>query len=316
MNKYFAALLPLAFLLPACCTTPTLAPPATISLTQQVDVLNQRAALVTGLRAPGAQVWVQFKDDGGHTQSYTLDGSLLFRQYANPAGEQAADVLLVGRYAGQDVFELGSNQTDHWMAIRREANKAYIGKIGGPGAGMIPLMAEDVAKVLAIARLYENLAQSPAALRLAMTIQDQPEPPTNEVYIIHTPTDRPAWIERIEVVNRRTGDVDEVRMYRPDGVLEATARLSDYRAADGDGVVVETQALPPAPRLPHKFQLDYPGRQAKLELTFGTMKLAPELLGPAGRRAFATPNFGEQGLEIIDVDAPRAAAPPGAAKAP
>ncbi len=241
---------------------------------------STRGGTGIGSAGAGAQVWVQYVDDAGHKQSYTVDGSMVFRQYPDAAGRQVADVLLVGRFAGQDVFELGSNQTEHWMAIRMDVKKAYVGALNGPGAATIPLVAEDVAQVLAIARLYEVIAPVPAAQRLAMTVQDKPEPPTNDVYVIRTPSDRPAWIERIETVNRRTGHVAEVRMFHPDGTVEAVATLSDYGPTAGE--VAETLFNPGGVFLPHKVHIEYPSRQAKLELTFSTMNLAPELVGRGG----------------------------------
>ena len=306
-RRPIAALLALAALLAGfagCCPTPPRlpAPPPPQPADEVISQLNQHASQVAAIKARGTVTLTWTDADGTHTKS--ADGILMLRKH--PAaeavpGRPAADVLLIGRFAGQDVFELGVNRTTQWLAFRVDPKVAYVGPVG-PDAPLppgVPFRADAILQVLALS----TLSQQPDA-RLAMTVRD--DPAINTVYLIHTPPDGLAAIAREIVVDRRTRQVSAIRFFAPDGVISATAQLGDYRpalAANDDGDLVAT----PVP-MPHHIVITHRASGARVELRLDTVQLMPELLQPAFNRTFALPDFASQGIPVKPIAATAPAA--------
>lgn len=279
-------------------------PPEPVSITEQVTALNNRAAAIEGLKARG-RVKVTWTDaDGRHSQE--ADGVMLLRQLITPGRVPTADLVLIGRAFGDDVFELGSNQEYHWMAIRADLKRATVGRIGGPGEKNIPFRAAEVVRLLGVSPLYEIRAPgAPSGQRLVMTVRDQ-EPAVNELLVVRTPGTQQAYVERALLINRRTGLVDEVRMYRPDGTLEARATLANYKPAEWDDETPAAQRR--TVQLPTRIDIAYPAAQAEVRLSLDNLTLMPALAEQDAR--FAMPDFAGQGLTVIDADLPAPATQP------
>jgi len=272
--------------------------PGPISVGEQVDRLNRRAEQLPTLKASG-RVRIDYVEDGKKHHE-ECDGILMLRQVARVDGRSGqlpseVDIVLFGRFAGSDVFELGENRQWYWMAIRMDPKRAYVGEVGGPaqrsesrGGGM-PFRADRVLPLLAITPLSEAFTNGNTVL---MLVDD--DTGVNRLLVVSTG----AWahVQRELVVDRRSGDVAEVRIYGINGIMEAVAHLSKYEPLDeagGGGATV---------RVPRQIVIEYPTRQAKVELDLSSVKLAPKLLGPTGLATFTMPDFKDQGLEVIDVD--------------
>jgi hypothetical protein len=267
-------------------TPPIVVPPPPITLQQQIDLLNDRAHHIVGLRARGS-VRITYLDDKNHTHSDDADGSMILRQTFDP---QRTDVLLIGRYVGEDVFELGMNATVYWMAIRLDTKTAWIGErahLDRPSNA--PLRAD---------RLVDLLALEPLdAAHATMLVHNDPDNVTNELFdLLVRPGD--ITVRRVITVDRFTGDITKVTLNQPDGTLLAEATLSDYQplhaaATDDDAPPADARL-----RFPHRIHIRYPnapgGHAAAVDLTLESAVLATPAEGK-----FALPNFAGQGLKIV-----------------
>jgi hypothetical protein len=265
-------------------------PPPPQSAAAVISALNAHAQQVSALKAKGSVTLVWVDSDGRHTQ--TADGILMLRKHTAPepaAGMPAADVVLIGRVAGQNVFELGVNAHEQWLAFRVDPKRAYVGPVGpnSPLPPGVPFRADRLLQVLALAQL----GQQPDT-RLAMTIRD--DPAVNTVLVVRTPRAGFAQVERELVIDRRTRQVSAVRFYQPDGLIEAVAELGDYRPAvrdDDDG-----NLTPIALQMPHRVVVEHRATQARVELHLDYVQLMPELLGATFDRTFAKPDFAAEGI--------------------
>ena len=294
-------------LLTGCCVCPkedkrSIPPP--ISLHDQLFRLNARAAALDTLRAKG-QVAMDWRDEQG-SHSHSADGTMLLRQ-ADAENHPRRDVVIFGRIAGQDVFEVGANSQFRWLALRTDPPRAYV-QVLNPNAespplstpparlpGNIPFAADRVLDVLALAPLLET-----PGTRLVMTVSDRPA--VNEVLVLQIPPDRPAWVERIVTIDRRSGEVSQVRLFYPTGLLEAVAHLSEYALvsrpppAPGDGEPAATLEESVNVALPRKVSIEYPASQARVQLNFDQLRLDPKLL--QNRQTFTLPDFQAQGFRM------------------
>ena len=102
--------------------------------------------------------------------------------------------------------------------------------------------------------------------------------------------------QREIIINRRTGHIDEIRTYTPDGTLEAVAHLTEYFQ------IKTGQSLPNGDDqkvwLAHRIQIDYPSQKANVDLAFRTLKLGVEM----PPNAFIMRDFAKEELKVIDVD--------------
>src|SRR4051812_19041936 len=101
----------------AACQCPTAAPPgplpAALTKSQQLAAINARARQVQTLKARGS-IDITWTDDRG-SHSNSADAVILLRQrQAMHPYDPGADVLLIGKVAGSEVFEMGVNVSDHW----------------------------------------------------------------------------------------------------------------------------------------------------------------------------------------------------------
>jgi hypothetical protein len=102
-------------------------------------------------------------------------------------------------------------------------------------------------------------------------------------------------VKREIVVDRRSGDIGEVRVFDRRGLLVVRSRLEDYRpvpipAAGGDtsrGSLV---------RFPYHLRLEYPSQKVQVVLTLEKVTV------PAQMGEIQTPDFEEQGLQVRRVD--------------
>ncbi len=125
---------------------------------------------------------------------------------------------------------------------------------------------------------------------------------TNDLFIEQLPdamdTRGRAFLAKEIRVDRFTGNISEVRMYDPAGVLVVRSQLSDYHAISHG-----KNAAPPAspaeiPSFPHRVVVSYPAQQTTISLDFSDVSI------PAAIRdaAFETPDFQDEGLKVNQAD--------------
>ena len=293
------ALFPLA--LAACCCPNYRSdpgpPPPPLTKADQLVALNARAKQVQTLKARGS-VSITWTDDKG-THSNSTDAVILLHQRApvHPY-DPGVDVLLQGKVAGSEVFEMGVNATDHWLAFKVDPNTAYVGPMNVPpsNTSRAPLRADRVLTVLALSQLGER-----DDTRIAMTINGEAGGPhVNEIHIIRFATGWGAFIERTYVINRHSGDITEIRSYFPDGRVESVARLT-YKPGTQITMIAppnNTNAPSSAPRFPSQIVIDDPADKSHIELTMDSYDVNPTL----SPKAFETPDFAKQGLKVLPAD--------------
>ena len=271
---------------------PSMAIPPPISLEDQLQRLNTRAAALANFKGHG-KVTVTYFDPDGKQHTHDADGTLQLRQYPDEL-TNPADMLLVGRVVGQDAFEAGMNRTNYWMAVRLDARRAYVGSVANMAkvpVSAMPLRADRVVELLGITPLRNSLLR-----QVHMLVNEAPA--TNDIYVTQLRPDGRSYIERVIVIDRTSGTISQIRLYHPDGTLLARAELTRYRPvppAEGSG---------PAAAFPMNIVLEYPdqntSRTARVKLEVNDLATVPEI--PAKR--FALPDFQAQGLSVLDFDEP------------
>ncbi len=269
-------------------------PPA-ITLDEQLKQLNDRASALENLKGHG-KVTVSYFDAQGKKHTHDADGTLQLRQHLEDV-VNPADMLLLGRVVGQDAFEAGMNRTNYWMAVRVDPKQAMVGSVANMGnvpVGAMPLRADRVVELVAITPLHDSAAQ-----HISMVVNDQNG--TNEIHVTKMLFDGLSYVERAMVVDRRTGNIDQVRLYNPDGTMLAKADMSKYRTIE----YKPNEDVPTGPgpqSFPMRIAIEYPQRNnaARVLLEFGDMAMVPSI--PDKR--FALPDFEQQGLKVVDLDEP------------
>jgi hypothetical protein len=265
--------------------------PPPISKAEQLSLLNARAKLVQTLKARGG-ISITMTDDKG-THSYSADALIMLRQRppAHPY-DPGADVLLQGKIVGTEVFEMGVNANDHWLAFLVDPKTAFIGPMNVPpannSANRAPLRADLVLTVLALTQFGDR-----SDAHLAMTSNGEAGGAhVNELHIIRFADPTGAYIQRTLVIDRPTGNIIEIRSYFPDGRAESVATLSDYKPGkNSDGSASAVQ-------FPYKIVVEDPADRAHFELSIDSYSVNPNL-PPA---AFETPDFVKQGLQVQPAD--------------
>jgi hypothetical protein len=301
-RPFLLALAPL--LLSACCTQAPrnagpLPPP--ISPLEQITRLNARIAALPRLRATTVLrgVELHYPDQQGRDHADNFEGILLMHQREQAAGW---DVRLVGRAFDQEVMQAGANQRDWWFIIRLDQKIALVGDASrpfdlsrltpetpapsdSPAANPLAsgiLRADLVPQLLGLSPLSQG--HSPRDPNVAMIVDDLQG--TNNLFIVSSSGFGVA-IQRQIIVDRRTGDISEVRLFNPAGQLVVRSLLRNYQPVDG---------APAGIRMPYDMQLDYPSQKVRVLLKIDRMS-APSEMSP-----ILTPDFEEQGLQVRHID--------------
>lgn len=298
-----------AFLLGCPEPTARLLPP--LEASAQLDAINQRAVAIRSLRAR-ASVTLTWTDTNQRRHRDTADGVLVLR-YVRPGNAPGHyEVVLFGRVAGQDVFELGENATNYWMAMRVDPKTATVARKADPWDPRehpkIPFRAGIVPHVLGIAPLESAMVPRDHAVQpLGPTVMTNP----GSVEVITYPREesraQPAglvagysfvysrYVDEKRPASTRLGDLEQVRIYDARGIVRAVSTLSKY----GDVEVRIPRENPedppqkgPTVRLPYYIKIVYPARDAQVELAIDKYEV-----GPINAK-FAMPDFARQGLKV------------------
>jgi hypothetical protein len=272
--------------------------PPPISLDQQLQLLNQRASELPMLRAKAESGGVELlytKD--GKTHHDSCEGTLLLQQnYA----DHTANVKLAARALDQDVFVLGRNEQVQWRIDYDHPPRAWVWPAQGqvnlwemPDASRADLnllKASLIPEVLAITEIVPE----PGSATLSMRVDDLRG--VNDLLVSHRAADGSLVVEREILVDRRSGEVREVDLFGPGGVLLVHATLAGYvpvllgdGAKSPDGVV---------PTMPRQIVIDQPATHFRVGLTLAGWQM-PATFSAA---AFATPDWNEQGITPIQGD--------------
>ncbi len=262
-------------------------PPPPMSMEEQLSILNGRAAALVTVRARGS-VKTHWVDRDGKSHDYQVDGTLLLDQ--NPPLEAEAsygpDLLLEGRYIGQDVFEIGMNSQSYWV-IDHQDKRGYIGSRAL--MNQLPTSALTLRPDRILAMLAFTPVQADASHSITMRVTDDPAEDILLVFLLKN--GQPVQLQKEIMVNRRTGQVARVILYGDDGQVQAVGILSDYEPIShyqGQGTV---------PLVPTRVFIEYPAGQAQINLKFDdvttTLKVEPA-------DAFAQPNL--NGLKMVSLD--------------
>ncbi len=251
--------------------------------------LNQRTAELVHLRLVGT-IKLAYVDRLGNRRNYQAHGVLLVDQRAALAGRGWPDMLLVGTYLGQDVFEMGMNRRIYWL-INHNQKEAYVGAanpVHRPPPNVMPLRPRQVLAMLAITRL-------PHSTRRYTMMTSFPASSEYHLFIVRTPRAGRSWIERELIVDRYTDHVVRVALFNRNGQAVAAAVLSRYRPVAARGKKPGRFA----PAVPLHIVIGYPAARSKLVLTIARASLT---LRAKPRFIFASPSFA--GLRVIDMDNP------------
>ena len=234
--------------------------PAPISMEQQIAELNARAVQLPRIRARSTDgnVQVVYPDEKGNPiTSPAGSGILLLQQVYATHG---AKLFLSVRAELRDVFNLGRNEQEWWAVQFAGERHAWTG----------PARRDFVRDPQSRQELFDSLTQAIPELlgvteiapdsgeKIVMKVDD--EHGVNDLLILRAADDAgAAMIEREIVVDRRTGEVQEVDLYRPNGQLLARASLSDYRPVTYKGGGPTEGST--VPMMPRNVILDCPGQQ-------------------------------------------------------
>lgn len=283
--------------------------PPRITLHRQVDLYNARAVRLARMRAIGS-VTLSYVDRFGNPQVYQAQGTLLLdrsaviaarKVTAGPGRRKAPrlvaapfrksgfafagnreNMLLVGRYLGRDVFELGMNSQYYWI-IERPPKDAVVGSFlaGQPGPDAFPLYPLRLLYLLAVTPVHANAQQV-----LRMRVMRRPA--RNVLEIWQRNRLGRLWLAREIFINRRTDLPARVRLFDPRGRMIAQALLRKYRVVSPMG-----QKLPTGPQFPFHVVIESPVRESRLSLNMHSATLG---LPVDPRIAFRLPDM--QGLRV------------------
>jgi hypothetical protein len=279
--------------------------PAAITLEEQARRLGEWSGRLPRIKASTVMGGVQmdYRDDAGRDHSLNAEGLLQIRQHpetATSTAPLAADVLLLGRSFDQPAFEAGRNATNWWFAVKVDQKQAWVGSSTRPidfGA----LGRKDSANILRADLVPDLLALSPLASSevspqgpiLMMLVND--DTGNNELYYGQMSSNGKPVLARQIIVDRRSGEVREVRMFDSDGVVAVRSELSDYeRVTYAEGVARPAQV----PAFPRRVVVKYPGRYLTVTLVFDDVQIPPEFKPVV----FTMPNFAAMGLRVMAGD--------------
>lgn len=125
-----------------------------------VAKVNQNNSALPTLWASIDRVRFQFTDDNGKAQDETLDGgAMLYRQQPRSV-RLSGDKLPLG-----NVFEMGSNESVYWLAIKKGPETAWWGRyehLGKECSQSIPIRPDLLMDVLGIAAFDPDFTRQPA----------------------------------------------------------------------------------------------------------------------------------------------------------
>jgi hypothetical protein len=290
-----------------CCvsTTPVPPLPPAITVGEQARRLSEWSARLPRIKATTVMggVRMDYRDDKGGEHTLGAEGLLQIRQHPEMATSQTpqgADVLLLGRSFDQPAFEAGRNATNWWFAVKVEQKEAWVGSATRP-IDFATLGKADSANILRADLVPDLLALSPLPSTevsprgpiLMMLVSD--DTGTNELYYGQMSSDGRPVLSRQIIVDRRSGEVREVRMYDAEGVVAVRSVLSDYAPVTyAEGVAMSAQT----PKFPRRVEVRYPGRYLTVALTFDEV----EVPGEFKPVVFAMPDFGKMGLKVMEGD--------------
>ncbi len=232
-------------------------------------------------------VELHYTDDKGNQHTDNFEGILQLRQ---PATGEPAEVRIVGRAFAQTVLDTGRNQTDWWVTFGKDARSTHVGdsrkaidwsSLQSTSASILrPDLVQDLLglTILSSARSMTTIDRNPLApATIFMRVDD--ETGVNDL-LFGQPQHFPRTIvggqplTREILVDRRSGDIREVRLYDPRGVVAVRSVLDDYRATAYSGT--NNDARPPAPaspRFPFHVQIDFPSQQLRISLKFDSVTI-------------------------------------------
>ncbi len=286
-------------------------PPPRLTLRRQLELYNSRAARLAKMRAIGS-VTLSYTDRYGNPQVYQAQGTLLLDRAGLAGAGKAAlrgrgnvnnkprtlsprrvrsmftyagnreNMLLVGRYVGRDVFELGMNAEHYWI-IERPPKDAVVGSFaaGQPGPDAFPLYPLRLLYLLGVTPLH-------AGVRQALRMRVMRRPQRNVLEVWRRNAAERLWLTREIFINRRTDLPARVRLFDQRGRVIAQALLRKYRVVSPPG-----QKLPIGPEFPFHVIIESPVRQSRLSLNMRTATLG---LPVDPRIAFRLPDM--QGLRV------------------
>jgi hypothetical protein len=312
MKRLFFLLPCLAFLGGCCaCQKPVKEPPAAITLDEQVRRLSEWRQALPRVRADlgplGAHL--EYPDEKGAMQSHNSEGYLLLQQHFDAApgsAESRGDVYLAGKVLDTTkVFEAGRNATAWWFAIFLDQNTVRTGdasvsvnlaSLSDPESAGI-FRADLVFDMLGLSELppAHNLVRQNGAVKYlrdgpglekAMLMRVDDFTGTNELLIEEFTAGGVLYLSREILVDRFSGNVSEVRIYNPAGVLVVRSELGEYAPVTyAEGVTRPAAAS--VPQFPRRVRVTYPAQKTIITLHFNAVTV-PEAFRPA---AFSTPRF-------------------------
>jgi hypothetical protein len=118
------------------------------------------------------------------------------------------------------------------------------------------MRADTVLEVLGVTELPSRGAS------VGMLVGDQ-----NRLLEVRTQSGSPAaWVKREILVNRRTGDIDRINLYDPNGILLVKAELKDYREVKYREGEEAPEGFKP-PRFPSDIYIEYVAQKASIHFT-------------------------------------------------
>jgi hypothetical protein len=284
--------------------------PAAISLDEQLQLLNQRASELPRLKAQaesgGVELWYTEGAGGtGKAHHESGEGTILLEQnYA----DHTANVRLIARALGQEIFELGRNAQVEWRIEYDHQPRAWVWPVEGivdlwnapPPSPPQPqnnlLQAGLIPQVLAITEIVAEPGGAGAGGgggAIAMRVDDLRG--VNDLLIEHRRADGSMAVEREILVDRRSGEVREVDLFGPGGVLLIHATMDNYAEVVPTGGGGAKPADGVTPTMPRRIVIDQPATHLRIGLTLAGWQMPAQL--PAA--AFETPDWAEEGITPI-----------------
>jgi len=283
-----------ALALGSCChclkpTPPDTRPlPPPITMQQQLDDLNRRATelprLIAHTHNDGIEIW--YTQDGKQKHK-SADGYLELRQdYAT----HSAQVYVKAEVLSQVAFEAGKNDKEWWYVSRggngEKPSGAFGNATGQPQlsekSGAI-LRPDLIPPILAITEIEPTDQHT-----IVMRVDDLRG--VNDLLLMRPTADGAAHISREILVDRRSGEVREVGLFNPEGLLIVHATLDNYAPATytGNAAPLDGQI----PSMPHRIHIDYIAQHATVELRIADWQVPPKIRGTP----FDTPDWSDYGV--------------------
>lgn len=284
---------------------PELPLPTPINVEQQKTDINARSVELKQLKLTG-DVKLTWKHEK-KTRSENAEGTVWIQRIAITREANAPLRTFAALFVtklGQPAVEMGVNRERHWLVFRGDIDEAYVGNTNDTKT--TPLRADLLVDLLGISAVGQPdgkliMNGAPAPHDVTMTSNDHPGTNTLYEWAISREASEQAgqvirFVQRVIVVDRRTGEIREVRLLSPTGEIIARSELSRYQP-----VLLQREEDDPVAsgvKLPTKVAIYYPSREAKLELSLKGM-IMPLRIKPD---TFRMPNFVQQGVKVFDAE--------------